>query len=59
MKPGVYRYLDIEHRRTNDYGRPISVVTLETEETGVKMYYAPSIIVLESEKPTKNKFYQI
>ena len=33
----------IEHRGTNDYGRPISVVTLEKE--GVKsMYYAsPSL----------------
>ena len=42
MQPGVYRYHGIEHRGTNDYGRPISVVTLETEERGVKMYYAPS-----------------
>ena len=41
MHPGVYRYHCIEHRGTNDYGRPISVVTLETKE-GVKMYYAPS-----------------
>ena len=41
MQPGVYRYRGIEHRGTNDYGRPISVITLETRE-GVKMYYAPS-----------------
>ena len=41
MKPGVYRYHGIEHRGTNDYGRPISVITLESEESGVKMYYAP------------------
>ena len=40
MQPGVYRYHAIERRGTNDYGRPISVVTLETKE-GVKMYYAP------------------
>ena len=40
MQPGVYRYHGIEHRGTNDYRRPISVVTLERE--GVKMYYAPS-----------------
>ena len=41
MKLGVYRYHGIEHRGTNDYGRPISVVTLERE--GVKnMFYAPS-----------------
>ena len=31
MQPGVYRYYGIEHRGTNDYGRPISVVTLEKD----------------------------
>ena len=40
MQPGVYRYHGIKHRGTNDYGRPISVVTLE--RVGVKHYYAPS-----------------
>ena len=40
MRPGVYRYHDIEHRGTNEFGKPISVVTLERE--GVEMYYAPS-----------------
>ena len=40
MQPGEYRYHGIEHRGTNDYGRPISVVTLERE--GVKRLYAPS-----------------
>ena len=41
MQTGVYRYHGIGHRGTNDYGRPISVVTLERE--GVKnMFYAPS-----------------
>ena len=39
MQPGVYRYHGIEHRGTNDYGRPISVVTLERD--GVKHFYAP------------------
>ena len=46
MKPGVYRYYCIEHRGTNDYGRPISVVTLETKES-VKIYYAPSSLYWE------------
>ena len=41
MSPGAYRYLGFEYRGENDYGRPISVITLETKE-GVKMYYAPS-----------------
>ena len=41
MSPGAYRYRSFEYRRENDYGRPISVITLETKE-GVKMYYAPS-----------------
>ena len=32
---------NIEYHGTNDYDRPISVVTLETKD-GVKMYYAPA-----------------
>ena len=58
MQPGVYTYHGIEHRGTNDYGRPISVVTLERE--GVKKHVlCPLIIVLESEKPIRNKLHQI
>ena len=38
MRHGVYRYHGIEHRGTNDYGRPISVVTLERER--VKRFYS-------------------
>ena len=45
MIPGVYRYNGIEHRGTNEYGKPISMVTLEKE--GVKMYYAPSSLYWE------------
>ena len=41
MHQGVYRFYGIEHRGTNDYGKPISVVTLETEK-GVNRYYAPA-----------------
>ena len=41
MHLGIYKFHNIEHRGTNSYGRPISVITLETNE-GVKMYYAPS-----------------
>ena len=41
MQPGSYRYHGIEYRGTNDYGKPISVVTLE--RGGVKnMFYASS-----------------
>ena len=43
MQPGVYKNHGIEHRGTNDYGRPISVVTLARNEV-VKMYYAPSLL---------------
>ena len=42
MHQGVYRFHGIEHRGTNDYGKPVSVVTLETEK-GVNMYYASFI----------------
>ena len=41
MQPGVYKNRGIEHRGTTDYGRPISLVTLERNEV-VKMYYTPS-----------------
>ena len=58
MQPGAYRYHGIEHRGTNDYGRPISVVTLEKE--GLKKdVLCPLIIVLGSEKPIRNKFHRI
>ena len=40
MQPGVYTYHGIEHRGTNDYGRPISVVTLED----VKRFYAKAAV---------------
>ena len=55
MQPGVYRYHGIEHRGTNDYGRPISVITLETEE-GV---LCTRVFVLGSEAPTRNKIHKI
>ena len=41
MNQVIYKFHNIEHRGTNSYGRPISVITLETGE-GVKMYYAPA-----------------
>ena len=40
MHPGVYRYHGIEHCRTNDYGRPISVVTLENQSRKEKQRQA-------------------
>ena len=55
MQPGVYRYHGIEHRGTNDYCRPISVVTLETKE-GVKLYYAPSSLYWDLKKRSETNF---
>ena len=55
MRPGVYRYHGIEHRGTNDYGRPISVITLETEE-GVKMYYAPASLYWDLKRRSETSF---
>ena len=43
MRPGIYKYHNNEYCGTNDYGRPISVITLESKE-GVKMYYAPEFL---------------
>ena len=60
MQPGVYKYYCIEHRGTNDYGRPISVVTLE--KNGVaKMYYAPSSLYwdLKNQKQTSSNMKRI
>ena len=54
MQPGVYRYRCVEHRSTNDYGRPISIVTLERE--GVKMYYAPSSLYWDQKNRSKTNF---
>ena len=55
MQFGVYRYHGIEHRGTNDYGRPISVVTLERE--GVKkMFYAPSSLYWELKNRAETNF---
>ena len=45
MQTGVQRYHGIEHRGTNDYGRPISVNILEKDGIA-KMYYAPSLLYL-------------
>ena len=54
MQPGVYRYHGIEHRCTNDYGRPISVATLERD--GVKMYYAPASLYWDLKSPSETNF---
>ena len=58
MQPGVYRYHSIEHCGTNDYGRPISVVTLETKER-VKLYYAPSSLYWDLKRRSETKFHKI
>ena len=55
MQPGVYTYHGIEHRGTNDYGRPISVVTLSRE--GVKnMFYAPSSLYWDLKNRAETNF---
>ena len=54
MHPGVYKYHGIQHRGTNDYGRPISVVTLETEK-GVKMYYAPASLYWDLKRRSETR----
>ena len=55
MQPGVYRYYGIEHRGANDYGRPISVVTLETEKC-VNMYYAPASLYWNLKRRPETSF---
>ena len=55
LQPGEYRYRGIEHRGTNDYGRPISVVTLERNQI-VKMYYAPSSLYWDLKNRSETNF---
>ena len=55
LQLGVYSYHGIEHRSINDYGRPISVVTLERNEV-VKMYYAPSSLYWGLKKRSETNF---
>ena len=54
MQPGVYRFHCIEHRGTNDYGRPISVITFERE--GVKSYYAPASLYWDLKNRSETNF---
>ena len=43
------------HRGTNDYGRPISVVSLERNEV-MKMYYAPSSLYWDLKNRSETNF---
>ena len=54
MHQGIYRYLGIKHRGTNDYGRPISVAALEKE--GVNMYYAPASLCWDLKRRPETNF---
>ena len=55
MQNGVYSYHGIEHRGINEYGRPISVVTLERE--GVKrLIYAPSSLYWDLKNRAETNF---
>ena len=42
MRPGIYKIHNIEYRGTNEYDRPISVITLETQEGVKMMFYSPA-----------------
>ena len=55
MQPGVYKYHCIEHRGTNFYGKPISVVTLETEK-GVNRHYAPASLYWALKRRSQTSF---
>ena len=55
MQNGVYSYHGIERRGINEYGRPISVVTLERE--GVKrLFYAPSSLYWDLKNREETNF---
>ena len=43
MQKQIFRFINIENRGTNSYGKPISVVTLETEHGQLQFYAPPSL----------------
>ena len=57
MRPGVvYKFHDIEHRGTNERDKPISVITLETQE-GVKMlFYSPPSLYWDLKRQSETRF---
>ena len=55
LRPGFYKYCNIEYRGTNNYDRQISVITLETNE-GVKMYYSPASLYWDLKRPSEKNF---
>ena len=55
MQTGEYRYHGIEHRGTSDYGRPISVVTIEREAVK-NMFYAPSSLYWDLKNRSETNF---
>ena len=55
MSPGVYKHHGIEYRGTNDYSKPISVITLENKE-GVKVYYSPASLYWDLKNRSETRF---
>ena len=55
MGPGVYKFHDTEYRGTNEYDKPISVITLETQE-GVKMFYSPPSLYWDLKRQSETRF---
>ena len=55
MHQGIYKFHSIEHRGTNSYGRPISVITLETQKD-VNMYYAPASLYWDLKRRPETRF---
>ena len=53
MQPGVYRFNGIEPRGTNDYGKPISVITLGED---MRMYYAPASVYWDLKRRPETSF---
>ena len=53
MHQGIYRFHGIEHRGTNDYDRPISVITLGED---MKMYYAPASLYWDLKRRPETSF---
>ena len=56
MRLGVYKFHNIENRGINDYGKLISVITLETKEDVKMMYYSPASLYWELNRCSEINF---
>ena len=58
MQREIFRFINIENRGTNSYGKPISVVTLETKQGQFQFYAPPSLCWELKRRPARFLKYE-